>query len=666
MGIIAALFIAVALIEALVIVLLVRKNSASDDARVLDDFTSSGALPEDRRELSQSSPLTRVLTTVRDYFRSNQLIVQQSERSSTRLSRNIQKALSSGANISLTSHTNLDVANRLAAEVSTGSAAVEEIHATIGSLKDQLRIQDGTIQSAGEAFTDINNRIRHIADIASARVENIRQLVQTTALGSDKIAETDAEISSIQKKVQDVMDLITVINDIASTTNLLSMNAAIEAAHAGDAGRGFAVVAEEIRKLAESTAENARIIDETLTALVEQITAASRMSGESGRAFSEIEQGVGDINHAFEDIKDQTDELSANADDVKASTDNLRDISRQTTASMDEMEAASSEITSILENSNEVAKDLESSMHQMDIESRSINHVMTKISASFLDFNRMFESMVEMIKTFQFSGLASADDGGISNRLFFSNLILSHINWVATARAVIDGTINASDVNLTDASQGELGKWLSSGTSHKSLPAAKLRLLENLQGKLHQKVAEIITAVETRDAHSADDLFTELSGISGEIVQILMTMGYDQFISWNERFSVKVDEFDGHHKKLIQLVQKLYEEMEMGKGAQQTQKTLKELIDYTDYHFASEEENFARYNYPDAKEHIEQHRALLKKARALYDELEEGRSVLSNEVLDFLQDWVMNHIMKTDTLYATFFNDKEIIVKDRA
>lgn len=98
--------------------------------------------------------------------------------------------------------------------------------------------------------------------------------------------------------------------------------------------------------------------------------------------------------------------------------------------------------------------------------------------------------------------------------------------------------------------------------------------------------------------------------------------------------------------------------MESGEGEAVLKKTLAELIDYTDYYFSAEQTAFTEFDYPEKDRHIMQHEALLSKARELQSGLKYGQSVLTNEVLDFLQDWVMNHIPKTDKKYSEFFKGK--------
>ena len=657
--------VCIALLIALI--LFIRKASLKPEVieKVIDNFahdaeTGQGRLPEKSRLGKFVTKISELFIQLRHFFRSLQLMIQQSERSGARLSRNIQKALSSSSSIVTASMRNSEVAADLSMEVSNGSAAVEEIHSTIESLRSQIHIQDENIQKVADAVRTINENLKTTADISSERMQSIQGLVDITAVGNEKMKETDTEISSIRKKVSEVMNLLTVINEIASTTDLLSMNAAIEAAHAGDAGKGFAVVAEEIRKLAESTSMNAGMIEETLNGLVSQIEKAARYSDESGRAFTDIESGVIDISKSFAQINDQTAEVFSLTQDVVETTDDLKDISANTTSSMEEMTVASSEITSILERSKEVAIGLDSSMKSMSGDSRNINLVMTKISSSFLTFYKMFSTMIEQIQQFRYSGIHKEHVADIMNRMFASNLILGHINWVATVRAVIDGTIDLQDVDLEDPAICDVGSWLSTDDAKEVLAQRKYAELKNQHIKLHDIAKDIVKAVKAGNAADANRGFVSLESKSKEIVQILMTIGYDQIVAWNSNFSVKVAEFDEQHKKLISMIQELYSHMEEAKGDQVLKATLKKLIDYTDYHFGTEQINFEKYQYPKKAEHIAQHTNLLKKAHQLYEDLEAGTAVLSNEVLDFLQDWVMNHILKTDMEYAEFFKDKAI------
>ncbi len=142
----------------------------------------------------------------------------------------------------------------------------------------------------------------------------------------------------------------------------MAINAAIEAAHAGDAGRGFAVVAEEIRNLATSTFDNSKTISSTLSELNDQIKEAGGFSRASGEAFVEIDKGVASVTDSFKEINRLTSEISECPLEVVESAVSLKGIRERAAESMKEMGVGSKEIRKILISSLTITDGLDSSM----------------------------------------------------------------------------------------------------------------------------------------------------------------------------------------------------------------------------------------------------------------------------------------------------------------
>jgi len=131
-------------------------------------------------------------------------------------------------------------------------------------------------------------------------------------------------------------------------------------------------------------------------------------------------------------------------------------------------------------------------------------------------------------------------------------------------------------------------------------------------------------------------------------------------MSWSDNLSVNIKEIDEQHKKLVGMVNDLHDAMKMGKGNDVTGKILTGLIQYVGTHFATEERLMKTHNYPDFVKHKAEHNNLTKKAIELQKQHQEGKSVLTIELMSFLKDWLSNHIMGRDKAYSPFFNGKGI------
>ncbi|MGL1892560.1 MAG: bacteriohemerythrin [Spirochaetaceae bacterium] len=616
------------------------------------------ALPEDIPKKEYLLRFKKSLHKIALFFESINNVSIKTEKSSSRLSTQIQKILSNSSRISVNTERNSNETVQLTDFITEGSAAIEQIQASISSLNEHMTIQNGKVSANYNSVTIMAESIDTISSIATERIQDTKTLVDLTAHGSTKMNQTNECMKTVKESVAGVLSLNTIINSIAAQTNLLSMNAAIEAAHAGEAGKGFAVVAEEIRKLATLTANNAKNIAITLKELNSNINLASDLSNSSGSTFKEIESGVDKVASAFSDITDRTGHLLGNAKDVTSNISELVQISEQTKSSISEMQIGARDVTETFENTKNLANTLKDSMEDLFSESKDINIISTHLCKSYFDINSVLLELVHSVSDLSHD---SDTESNLEDRMLHKNLILAHINWVAKSRAIIDGTMSAEEANLTSSHDCQLGKWLDTDGS-KNMASGTFKILNDKHDELHNSVKLIVTELSKGNRDKAKEIHTVLEALSEDIVGILSTLGNSKLVTFSPELSVGVKTFDDHHIVLFDIINKLADAMSSGESNNIIIEILKELIDYTDWHFHAEEVTFDRYNYPDKVAHKNVHTAMLKTANGLLNDAQSGKKVLSNEVLDFLQDWIFDHIMGIDKKYESFLRDKEIII----
>ncbi len=129
-------------------------------------------------------------------------------------------------------------------------------------------------------------------------------------------------------------------------------------------------------------------------------------------------------------------------------------------------------------------------------------------------------------------------------------------------------------------------------------------------------------------------------------------------ITWNNSLSVKVAEIDQQHQKLITLINGLNDVMIEGRANDVGLKVVQDLMTYTAFHFTTEEKYFDKLGYPDAEAHKKEHSDFVNKVMKFKQGYEEGGIGLTTKIMNFLRDWLKQHIMGTDQKYAQFFNEK--------
>ncbi len=131
-------------------------------------------------------------------------------------------------------------------------------------------------------------------------------------------------------------------------------------------------------------------------------------------------------------------------------------------------------------------------------------------------------------------------------------------------------------------------------------------------------------------------------------------------MDWSDDFSVGIESIDNQHKKLVNMLNALYDSMQSGEGNEMLGKVLGGLAAYTVNHFKYEEDLFAQHGYPGTAEHKKQHDDLLAQVTDLKNKFDAGSATLSMEVMKFLKDWLITHIQGSDKAYSAFLIEKGV------
>jgi hemerythrin len=131
----------------------------------------------------------------------------------------------------------------------------------------------------------------------------------------------------------------------------------------------------------------------------------------------------------------------------------------------------------------------------------------------------------------------------------------------------------------------------------------------------------------------------------------------DNFIQWQDKYSVKVKKIDKQHMKLINMINELYDAYINKKQSDKVSLTINQMIEYAALHFMTEEKYFIKYEFNDSINHIKEHKYFIQKINEFQEEHKQNKSSLSLEVLYFLQDWLINHILVSDKKYIDCFKN---------
>ncbi len=204
----------------------------------------------------------------------------------------------------------------LHSDIKGSAEAINNIYTSLKEIIDSMFTQSEALNQSSSAVDEISASIRNITDIVRAKNELSHNLSQKAELGLAIMEKSVDSMDKISKFTNSMIETIEVINAIVQNTDLLAMNAAIEAAHAGEAGKGFAVVADEIKKLSDQTAAHAQYIGDSLNRTVSDIKQADTLNKEAATYFMELAEGIREIHKSMEETSHGMNELLASSDEI--------------------------------------------------------------------------------------------------------------------------------------------------------------------------------------------------------------------------------------------------------------------------------------------------------------------------------------------------------------
>lgn len=218
--------------------------------------------------------------------------------------------------------------------------------------------QAAAIEETSASIEELASMVKTNADNAAKASELAEAAIKSAKRGNEAMIRMDNAIEEIKKSSDSTAKIIKTIDEIAFQTNLLALNAAVEAARAGEAGKGFAVVAEEVRRLAQRSAEAAKSTSSLIEESVKNTSAGVEISHDAELALNEIASDIHKVSELIEQIATASKEQAQGIEQISVSVNEMEKVTQSNSASAEETASASEELNTQAHSLNDIVRDL--------------------------------------------------------------------------------------------------------------------------------------------------------------------------------------------------------------------------------------------------------------------------------------------------------------------
>lgn len=269
-----------------------------------------------------------------------------------------------------------ELADQAKTQLETVSLTVDtmgKMSSITNQLSAQIHDQNDALSQSSAAVEEMISNIKSITENIDKFGNSFNKLSSDSEDGKNKIENVIKLIDSVSAESKKLLDTNKVIESVAQQTNLLAMNAAIEAAHAGEAGKGFAVVAEEIRKLSENTTEQSHYIKQTLSSVIENIDEVTNAASSAGLTFGEIVNQISSDDSLITEIRSSMEEQSIGSKQIVDALGNIKDTTHTIIENSKQMNSGIENVVAQVKELENAAQNLSSKTDEIKKSTQIIN-----------------------------------------------------------------------------------------------------------------------------------------------------------------------------------------------------------------------------------------------------------------------------------------------------
>ncbi|MDR2534708.1 MAG: methyl-accepting chemotaxis protein [Treponema sp.] len=287
------------------------------------------------------------------------------------------------------------------ASVTETNATIEQIVSNIHKLNEHIDEQSESVEQSSSAIEQMLVNIQSVTQTLVKNANNVQTLAEASEVGRSGLQEVAGDIQEIAKESAGLLEINAVMENIASQTNLLSMNAAIEAAHAGEVGKGFAVVADEIRKLAESSSEQSKTIATVLKKIKESIDKITVSTNEVLNKFEAIDSGVRNVLDQEEHVRNAMEEQGIGSKQILEAISKLNGITNVVKHGSMEMLEGSQQILKESRNLEHVTQEIANGISEMSGGAAQINVAVNRVNTISGQNKENIDILVQEVSRFK-------------------------------------------------------------------------------------------------------------------------------------------------------------------------------------------------------------------------------------------------------------------------